>query len=143
VDRYLQEGGLGRLSVEDFQSAEHRTIYQYIQTSVDQDDTEPLHFVLSSLSLPLMDVADGLLERTEKLDPVEDRVMEDLMRALLDLRLRILNQSLEQLRFQQEDAHAQGDWMPSEYHKSIQQLTQAKGKINQAMGRYTSRMSTK
>jgi DNA primase len=141
VDRHLQESGLGRLSLEDFQSAEHRTIYQFIQSSVDQDDTEPLNYVLGSLSLPLMDVADELLEKTEKLDPVEDRVLEDLMRALLDLRRRMIYQNLDQLRFLQEEAHAAGDWMALEYHQSAQQFREAKKLIDRAMGRYTSRMS--
>ena len=32
----------------------------------------------------MMDMADELLERTAKLDPNEDRVLEDLMRGLLN-----------------------------------------------------------
>ena len=37
------------------------------QESIDQDMAEPLNFVFNNLSLPLMELADGLLERTEKL----------------------------------------------------------------------------
>ncbi len=42
-----------------------------------QDQSEPMNYVLNGLSLPLMEIVDDLLERTEKLDPKEDRVLED------------------------------------------------------------------
>jgi hypothetical protein len=141
VDRHLQEAGLGRLSVDDFQRADHQTIYRLIQISIDQDDTEPLNYVLNRLSLPLMDTADGLLERTTRLDPVEDRVLEDLLRALLDLRRRILHQNLEYLGYQMQEAHQQGDWMAAEHQQSLKQFTTALNRINLAIARYTNRVS--
>ena len=90
VDRRLQEEGLARLSAEDFEHADHQAIMRLFQDSVDQDMAEPLNFVFNSLSLPMMELADGLLERTAELDPNEERVLEDLMRGLLDLRQRRL-----------------------------------------------------
>jgi hypothetical protein len=61
VDRRMQEEGLPRLSVDDFVHADHQAILRLFQESVDQDMAEPLNFVFNSLSLPMMEMADGLL----------------------------------------------------------------------------------
>jgi DNA primase len=140
VDRRLQEARLTRLSLDDFQRSEHKTIFRLIQDSVDQDDAEPLTYVLNRLSLPLMDVSDALLARTNKLDPVDERVLEDLLRAVLDLRRRAVHQSLDHLRYQMQEAHEQGDWQVSEFQKGVSQYTRVLHLINQAIGRYTSRV---
>lgn len=138
VDRRLQEHGLARLSPEDLQHADHQSILRLFQESVDQEIAEPLNFVLNSLSLPMMELADGLLARTERLDPNEDRVLEDLMRAILELRKRSLIQSNDYLRYLMEEAHQQGDWKASQYHQTMVQHNKMLDRLNRALGKYTS-----
>jgi DNA primase len=137
VDRRLQEEGLPRLAGDDFQHAEHRSILQILRASIDQHQSEPRDFTLNSLSLTMMETADDLLERTEKFEPSEERVLGDLMRALLDLRLRIVRQEIEHLRFLMETAQEQGDLKATQYQQSMVQHIQVLGRLNQAMGHYT------
>ena len=139
VDRALQEAGLVRLAPEDFQHAGLQTILRLVLKSVDQDDAEPLDYALNRLSLPLMDLADGLLARTEKLDPNLDRVLEDLLRALLDLRSRNLRQQINYLRYHMEEAQEQGDLQAGEYAAQMLEYTQAKNRLDRALGMVTSR----
>ena len=139
VDRALQQNGLSRLSVDDFQHADHQSVLRLLQESTDQDLAEPLNFVMNSLSLPMMELADDLLARTAKLDPNEDRVLEDLVRALLGLRKRSLGQSIEYLRYLFEEAQEKGDAKASQYWQSMQQHLQAKQRLDRALGRYSSR----
>lgn len=141
VDRRLQEEGLSRLSPDDFQYADHQTFFRLLQESVNQDLDEPLNYVLNSLSLPMMDVADDLLSRTENLDPREDRVLGDLLRTLLDLRHRNVHQSIEHLQFLMEDAQGQGDIMASQYQQTMVQHILIRNRLDQARGHYTSRLS--
>jgi hypothetical protein len=94
---------------------------------------------MNSLSLPMMELADDLLARTAKLDPNEDRVLEDLVRALLGLRKRSLGQSIEYLRYLFEEAQEKGDAKASQYWQSMQQHLQAKQRLDRALGRYSSR----
>jgi DNA primase len=138
VDRALQEASLSRLTPEDFQHADHQAIFKLFQESVDQDIAEPLNFVMNSLDLPMMELADGLLARTEKLDPVEERVLEDLMRSLLELRRRNLIQNSEYLRYLMEEAQQQGDFKVTQYQESMVQHTKMLNKIFKAIGKYTS-----
>ncbi|RPI86806.1 MAG: DNA primase [Chloroflexi bacterium] len=139
IDRKLQEDGLARLIFDDFQRTDHKTIFRLLQESLDQDDEEPLNFVLNRLSLELMEIADGLLARTDKMDPNDDKVLEDLLRALLDLRRRDTRQNIEHVRFLIQEAQEQGDLMASQYQQSIKQFSIALNRIDRAMGQYTNR----
>lgn len=142
IDRYFQEHGLSRLSTQDFDRSEYQTIFALIQDSLQQDVSEPLHFVQNGLSLPLMEMADELLARTEKLDPNEEKVLEDLMRSLLDLRKRELRKTIDHLRYLMEEAQQQGDQRASEYQRSMAQYAQVLSRLDQALGQYSSRSAT-
>jgi hypothetical protein len=139
VDRRLQQEGLVRLSAEDFEHADHQAIMHLFQDSVDQDMAEPLNYVFNSLSLPMMELADDLLARTAELDPNEQRVLEDLMRGLLDLRQRKLHQEIEYLRYLFVEAQQQGDIHATQNSQTMVKLAEVKRLIDRAIKKYTSR----
>lgn len=141
VDRQLQQAGLVRLSSDDFQHTDHAAIASVFQESVDQDVAEPLNFVLNSLSLEMMDLADQLLENTSNLDIDNERVSEDLMRGLLEIRHRRLRQHIDYLRFLMDEAHEQGDLKATQYIQTMVQHTRTLAQINQAIGNLNSRIS--
>jgi hypothetical protein len=93
--------------------------------------------VLNSLDLPMMELADGLLARTTEIDLSDERVLEDLMRGLLDLRLRNWRQEMEYLRYVMSEAQEQGDVNAAQYGQTMVQLTQVKLRLDQALEEYT------
>ena len=131
-----------RLSAEDFQHADHQAIMRVFQDSVDQDMAEPLNFVFNSLSLPMMELADDLLARTTELDPNDDRVLEDLMRGLLALRKRKLDQEMEYFRYLIVEAQEQGDIHATQNEQTMVKLVEIRFRIDKAMKKYTSRSFT-
>jgi hypothetical protein len=139
IDRKLQEEGLKRLSPDEFQHADHQAIVHLFQQSVDQDVSEPLDFVFNNLSLPMMELADNLLAQTAELDPNDERVLEDLMRGLLDLRNRTLHQDIEYQRYLFEQAQEKGDLKITQFGQTMVQLTEAKRRIDKALEKYTGR----
>ncbi len=139
VDRRLQEAGLARLSANDFQHADHKAIMRLFQESINQDIGEPLNYILNSLSLPMMELADDLLARTGDLNPEDERVRDDLMRGLLELRTRVLRQEIEYLRYLMEEAQADGDTKASGYMQKMLQHTGDLKRLNFALAEYTSR----
>jgi hypothetical protein len=100
---------------------------------------EPQNFVFNSLSLPMMEMADGLLERTEKLDPNDERVLEDLMRGLLLLRLRRVEQEIEYRQFLMLETQESGDLKATQDVQTVVQLAKARKNIDEALNEYTSR----
>ncbi|MBP1694354.1 MAG: dnaG, partial [Chloroflexi bacterium] len=139
VDRSLVENKLGRLSVDDFQHTDHQDIFRLLQESIDQDIAEPLNYVMNSLSLPMMELADGLLARTEKLDPNEDKVLEDLLRSLLNLRKRHIAQDIDYRRFLYAEAQEAGDIRALQYGQVMREYIQVKHRLDQAVGKLSSR----
>ena len=139
IDREMQKHGLPRLSLQDFDRSEYQTVFGLIQNSLAQDGSEPANFVLNNLSLPLMEMADELLSRTEKIDPNDERVLEDLMRTLLELRRRDLRQNIDHLRFLMEDAQQQGEMLANEFLRNMTEFTRVRQRVDRALGQYTSR----
>ncbi|MGW8249205.1 MAG: DNA primase, partial [Anaerolineales bacterium] len=143
VDRLLQEMGLSRLSLADFQHADHQAILQLLQASVDQDMAEPLNYVLNSLSLPMMEVADGLLARTENLNPSDERVIEDILRGLITIRQQAVLQNVDYVRYLMEDAQQQGSLKVTQYQQTMVQHTRVLQQLNLALGQVTGRDAAK
>jgi hypothetical protein len=73
------------------------------------------------------------------MDPNEDKVLEDLVRALLELRRRHLRQGIEHLRFLMEEAQQGGDRLTTEYQQSMLEYTVTLNRLYQAIGQYTER----
>jgi polyhydroxyalkanoate synthesis regulator phasin len=112
------------------------------QESINQDVGEPLNYILNSLSLPMMELADDLLERTGELNPDDARVRDDLMRGLLELRTRNLRQDIDYLRYLMEEAQSDGDTKASGYMQKMLQHTNDLKRLNFALAKYTSRAVT-
>jgi len=140
VDRIFQEYGLPRLSMVDFHRSEFQAIFGLIQESLHQDLSEPPNFVLNYLPLELMDQVDELLKVTEKSVVVEDRLLEDLVRSLLELRKRNLRQHNDYLLFLMQETQAQGDVKADEYNRLVKQNIQVLYQLNRANGKYTNRI---
>lgn len=139
IDRHLQEQGLGRLAGEDFQYADHRAIFSLLQESIDQDMAEPLSFVFAGLSLPLMELADELLARTARFDPYETRVLEDVLRSVVELRRRSLHQHMDYLRELIAEAQENGDLKATQYYETMVQHIRMRERLDSAYGVYSSR----
>jgi DNA primase len=139
VDRRLQQEDLSRLTPQDFRHADHQAILKLIQESVDQDIAEPLDYVLNNLSLSMMELADSVLAQTKNLDPRNERVVDDLMRSLLDLRQRSLHEEIEYNRYLMQDAQEQGDIMASQYSQAMLKLVRLRERLDQAIKKTTSR----
>jgi len=137
VDRVLQTGNLSRLSAEDFQHTEHRTMFRLLLESIDQDETEPLNYILNALSLDLMGLVDDLLAQTENLDPNQDRVLDDLLRAVLVMRRLNLQQRIDYLRYLMVEAQEQGDIKASQHLENVAQCTSTLNRVNLALGQFT------
>ena len=121
------------------QRSENQVLFQLVLESLEQDLAEPLSFVLNGLDLPMMEWADVLLARTEKLDPVEDRVLEGLLRDILLLRKIYLSDSIDYYRFQLEDTQGKDEKLAEELSQRVLQHTQVLQRLDKALARYTSR----
>jgi len=132
LDRLLQQYDLTPLAREDFEYTDHQLLFGLIQQAVEQDETEHHAFVVEALPESLRGLSRELLAQTEKLDPVEDKLMEELLRGVIKLRRVAAGENLNQLRFLQEDAQQTGDLRAASYQDLVLQHTRLLRELDQA-----------
>lgn len=142
IDRALSQDGLERFDEKDFQNTNFQILVKYIREAINQSDEEPSDYIINKLPGDFIEVVDELLVFTKDLNPKSEKVLEDLMRAFLNLRKWQIIKQNDHYRYLQENNHENGDYIASEYQKNISQNLQDKHKIDIAMRRYTSRTAT-
>jgi len=142
LDRRLEEGGLARLLPDDFEYTDHQMLLTLIRQSLEQVESEQHQYVVIHLTESLKGLAQELLTVAEKLDPLEERLLEDLERTVQKIRRTRANQELTQTRFLQEEAQQNDDPRASFYQQRVMQLVQLIRSIDQANHRLTLRRQT-
>lgn len=132
LDRLLQQYGLARLSAEDFEYTDYQLLFGLIHDAVEQDQTEHHDFVIESLPESLRGLSHELLAQTEKLDPVDEKLLEEILRGAIKLRRVTAGENLNQLRFLQEDAQQIGDLRAASYQDLVLQHTRLLRDLDQA-----------
>ncbi len=142
LDRQLQESGLQPLAPEDFEYTDHQVFLKIIRQSLEQVESEQHQFVVINLPETLRGFAQELLAETEKLAPLEERLLEELQRLVQKLRRTRANMDLTQTRFLQEEAQQNGDPRASLYRQQVLQLTKLIHSLDQANRRLTLKRQT-
>jgi DNA primase len=132
LDRTLQEFGLSALAVEDFEYTDHQLVFGVIRLAVEQDEKDHHHYVMSHLPEMISDVSKDLLAQTEQLDPVDDKLVEELLARFMDLRRANAMVNVNQLRFLQEEEQQQGGVNIKIYQEQAVQFTKLLNSLDQA-----------
>jgi hypothetical protein len=142
LDRRLEEANLSALAAEDFEYTDHQIFLRLIRQSLEQVESDQHQYVVIHLPDALKGLAGDLLAQVEKLDPVEERLLEELQRLTLKLRRARANLDLTQTRFLQEEAQQGGDPHALQYQQQVLQLAKLLHSIDQANKRWTLRRQT-
>lgn len=128
LDRALQENALGRMSPEDFGYTDHQMFFRLVRESLEQDSADPDRYLADNLPAPLAGMMGSLLEGAANLDPLDDRLLEDLVRAALALRRRIVDENINQLRYLIEEDEV----MAENYRQMVLHYTRMRQLLDQA-----------
>jgi DNA primase len=139
LDRGLQEAALGRMAPEDFGYTDHQMLFRLVRQSLEQDVEDADRYLRANLPEALAGLAADLLRLSEKLDSVDDRLLEDLFRGVLKIRHSVLSEGINQLRFLQEEAQQAGDLRAASYREMVQQQSLLLRRLDQASLKSTGR----
>jgi DNA primase len=139
LDRKLQEFGLSALAVEDFEYTDHQLVFGVIRLAVEQDEKDHQHYLMSHLPETISSLSKDLLAETEQLDPVEDKLLDELLSRLLDLRRVYAMANINQLRFFQEEEQQQGSGNIKIYQEQAVQFTKLLNNLDQAKRKLSSK----
>jgi DNA primase len=137
LDRFLGQYGLNSLAAADFEYTDYQMLFDLIRAAVEQDQTEHHEFVVGALPESLRVLSRELLAQTEKLEPVEEKLMEELLRGVIKLRRVAAGENLNQLRFLQEDAQQTGDLRAASYQDLVLQHIRLLRDLDQANRKMT------
>jgi len=133
LDRALQSAGLSRLGVTDFEYAEHQLLGKLILESLDQDEMEPVQYIQDHTPEAVQDMARELLLPMVEGEPITDKLVEDLVHTIVRLRLLRVSDTLNQLRYMQEELQQQGDLTLGPYQESFSQFQQIRHRLDQVL----------
>lgn len=103
LERSLKQFGLEKISLADFDSSDHQIIAEALFKGLAQDEQETIHFVQDNIPEALTDRLTQLSGPGMITEKNEDKLFEDLVRTLINLRLIRINALLNQIRFIQSD----------------------------------------
>ena len=135
LDRSLQELGLAPLDGHDFEYTDHKLLFGYIRESVEQDKSEHHDFVVEALPESLKGLSRELLTQTANNETLDEKLLEELLRAIIKLRRTVAGENLNQLHFLQEEAQQDGDSRASFYQNVVLQHTSLLRDLDQARRR--------
>ncbi len=127
LDRQLQQFGLTVLTAQDFEYTDYQMLFGLIREALEQDKSEHHEFVVDSLPEQLQELSRELLVESEKIDPVEEKIIDDLVRSIQKIRREAIDEMVAQYRFLQMDAQQLGDnQLSASYGNELIKLMQAR-----------------
>jgi DNA primase len=139
LDRKLQEFGLSALASADFEYTDHQLLFRTIRQAVEQDEKDHHNYVVTHLPETLEGLSRELLAQSETLEPLDDRLLEELLGRFMDLRRMAAQANVSQLRFLQEDAQGQGGVNLKQYQEQAVQFTRLLQSLDQARKKLASK----
>jgi DNA primase len=131
LDRELKTFKLEEFSPNDFDSIENQLVSRLLLEGLDQDAQDTLPYVRERLPIELEERFQSLIKADSLEKKLSEKVHQDLVRAVINLRLIRINATLSQLRFLQEDPELPEE-EKTELGKQMLQLTLARGKLDKA-----------
>jgi DNA primase len=134
LERSLKKFGLDKLGITDFDSSDHQIIADALFKGLSQDEHETIQFVQENIPEPLAErltQLSGVGMITEK---NEEKLFEDLVRSLINLRLIRINALLNQIRFIQSDEET-AELDKTDLHSLTLNYTIARGKLDMALAK--------
>lgn len=135
LDRALQENNLSRFSAQDYEHTNNQLLVKLILQSLDQDQLDTHQHIRGNLTDELRELTEELLSPMPFGELRPDQLIEELIKTIIKLRLLRISESLNQLRFLQEDLQNQGGASLGTYQDMVLQYSRTKARLNQALNR--------
>jgi DNA primase len=129
LERALKRTELEKFTINDFEDTRNRSMAELFFKAVNQDQQDEVEYLLEHTGVELDDALKEILDGRPEPGKSDDKLLEDLFRTLVSLRLIHINQTLSQLRFMQEDSSPEdlAALLPL-----LMQNTQARGRLDRA-----------
>jgi DNA primase len=132
LDRSLQELGLSRFSAQELESGGAQSLASLLLQGLEQEDMDAPHYIRQNVPEELEALYEQLLAALAQGEPNAEALAEDLFRTLIRLRSVRVEESLNQIRFLQEEAQQQGETGSELYNEMFIQFQRTRARLDQA-----------
>jgi DNA primase len=139
VAHWPTQGDWTGLAPQDFANAEYQMIFEAWRSSLTQPDNDPFENLRGVLDDVLLARLDAVLDEHSSMfgEADQQRVSDETLSLVLEMRVRRLGSDLQGLKFLAQDAHEEGDLTASQYHETINGYVKAKYILQQMMAEYS------
>ena len=130
LERALKRAELDRITVNDFTDTRNNSIAELFFKAVNQDKQDEVEYLLEHTGEELEDALKEILDGRPAEGKSDEKLLEDLYRTLVNLRLIHVNQTLSQLRYMQEESTPEDLVI---LQPLLMQNTRTRGKLDRAM----------
>lgn len=132
LDRALQAAGLTRFDLPDFEKSDHRALARLLRASLEQDELEPSDYVAANTPPELAELVATLQAPMPFGEPTGEKLLGELVRTVLDLRLLRVSEGLRQIRLLQEEVQETDPGLDP-YLDTVMQYTQTRQLLHKAL----------
>jgi DNA primase len=139
LDRVLHRLELGSFSVDDFSNTHYRTLAESLLHALDQQEKDVEAYLDEHIPPELGEVIESFKEKetsSPKKDVFHDqKVFEDLVRTMIQLRKKKITQEIDQLRFLQEENQQSNPDALNMYQDMILKYYQSRNRLDRALSK--------
>lgn len=139
LDRVLHKLELGSFSLDDFSNTHFRTLADLLLHALDQQEKDVQAYIDEQIPEELGEVIASFQEKessTVKKDVFHDqKAFEDLVRTMIQLRKKKINQEIDQLRFLQEETQQGSPDALNMYQEIILKYYQSRNRLDRALAK--------
>ncbi len=139
LDRVLHRLDLGSFSVDDFSNTHYRTLAETLLHALDQQEKDVQVYLDEHIPPELGEVIESFKEKetsSTKKDVFHDqKVFEDLVRTMIQLRKKKITQEIDQLRFLQEENQQGNPDALNMYQDMILKYYQSRNRLDRALSK--------
>lgn len=133
LERALKQAGLDKFSSTDFDDSQNNTLARLLLQGLTQDEMDVIDYIHDHVEDEIGERLTLLTKGMQIEEKNEEKLLEDLYRTIVNLRLIRINLALNQLRFM-EDEESTDDEKKS-IQSMILQYTVARGKLDLALAK--------
>ncbi len=137
LDRMLQQNNLDRLKDADFSSTQNQHLFALIQESLSQDELDPVVYIQDHKPIGIESYSEEAQRFSMDSVIKFDDMLSDCFRTILRMRQITIHQSLQEMKYLQEDGEENKTDEAIQYQRRVHLFTQELRKITLAMGTLT------
>lgn len=135
LNRVLQKNELSRLDVTDFEYTDHQILARLVIQSLEQDRQEPLQYLEQQIPENLQQMTEKIRNSPFSESKNPQKLIEDLIRSVMNLRLVRVNEGLKQMRFLMEEIQEAGATEINPYQQNMLYYATMRSYLDLALGR--------